>query len=270
MNESPITDIGPWSEIKIEIIQKYAAAYSLILSKQNYLEHYYIDAFSGAGEHKSRTSGQIVKGSPKAALEVAPAFSRYYFIDIDGTKISYLQNLAANRSDVVLYEGDCNKVLVKEILPKITFADRKRALCLIDPYGLHLDWSVLDMAGKSGAVEIFLNFPLMDMNMNVLKNDQTKVDPKQGERLTRFWGDESWKSVAYDDGSSDLFGYAHKTTDVFVEAFRKRLRNVAGFKYVPEPLPMKNSKNGIVYYLFFASPNSTGGKIVGDIFGKYR
>ncbi len=39
-------DIGSWSEVKLEIIRKYAAAYSSILAHQRRL-HY--DAFAGAG-----------------------------------------------------------------------------------------------------------------------------------------------------------------------------------------------------------------------------
>ena len=57
--------------------------------------------------------------------------------------------------------------------------------------------------------------------------------------------------------------------DVIAEAFRQRLI-AAGFKYVPSPLPMRNTHNAIVYYLFFASPNSKGAKIVGEIFDSYR
>jgi hypothetical protein len=45
---------------------------------------------------------------------------------------------------------------------------------------------------------------------------------------------------------------------------------VGGFKHVADPLPMRNTKGSIVYYLFFASQNPTGGKIVQDIFKKYR
>jgi hypothetical protein len=48
------------------------------------------------------------------------------------------------------------------------------------------------------------------------------------------------------------------------------LRNVAGFNVVPEPLPMKNSKNAVVYYLFFASPKEVAQTIINDIFAKYR
>jgi hypothetical protein len=54
------------------------------------------------------------------------------------------------------------------------------------------------------------------------------------------------------------------------EAFKTRLKKVAGFKYVPEPMPMRNNKGAVVYYLFFASPNKTGAGIVEYIFEKYR
>lgn len=58
--------------------------------------------------------------------------------------------------------------------------------------------------------------------------------------------------------------------DTIVQAFQDRLRRVAGFKHVPEPLPMKNSRGNVVYYLFFAAQNDLGDKIVKDIFRKYR
>ena len=41
-----------------------------------------------------------------------------------------------------------------------------------------------------------------------------------------------------------------------VAAFSERLKKVAGFDFVPEPLPMRNTKNAIVYYLFLASPKA--------------
>jgi three-Cys-motif partner protein len=62
-----------------------------------------------------------------------------------------------------------------------------------------------------------------------------------------------------------------KTTNAAVaEAFRKRLQEVAGFQYVPEPIPMRNDQGAVLYYLFFASPNRTGASIVKAIFDKYR
>jgi hypothetical protein len=41
-------------------------------------------------------------------------------------------------------------------------------------------------------------------------------------------------------------------------------------QFVAEPLPMKNSTNAVVYYLFFASQKTVAQKIIDDIFKNYR
>ena len=42
------------------------------------------------------------------------------------------------------YEGDCNYVLIDEDLPRPSNSKSyRRALCLLDPYGLDLDWEVI-------------------------------------------------------------------------------------------------------------------------------
>lgn len=53
-------------------------------------------------------------------------------------------------------------------------------------------------------------------------------------------------------------------------AFGRRLNEVASFKYVAPPLPMRNTKGAIVYYLFFASQKPVAEKIVKGIFRKYE
>lgn len=79
-----LDQIGFWSEIKLEIIKKYAGAYTSIMSKQDWCRGYvYIDAFAGAGKHISRKTGEMVSGSPLNALEVIPPFTEYFFIDLD-------------------------------------------------------------------------------------------------------------------------------------------------------------------------------------------
>ena len=112
---------------------------------------------------------------------------------------------------------------------------------------------------------------IMDANRNVLWHDSERVPETQRERMDRIWGDRSWKKVAYDTHPG-LFGDMEEKAgnEAVAEGFRKRLRDLAGFKYVPKPIPMRNSKGAVVYYLYFASPNKTGDKIVRKIFDKYR
>jgi three-Cys-motif partner protein len=73
------------------------------------------------------------------------------------------------------------------VLPGIQKKRYTRALCLFDPYKLNLDWQVILQAGQSAAVDLLLNFPVMDMNRNAIWRDPEKV-PKTGiERMNRFW-----------------------------------------------------------------------------------
>jgi three-Cys-motif partner protein len=84
-------------------------------------------------------------------------------------------------------EVDATQILTQNILPPIKYEDYKRALCLLDPYGLDLDWQVIE-AGKLGTVDIFLNFPVMDMNRNAIWRNPDNVPPDGIERMNRFWG----------------------------------------------------------------------------------
>jgi three-Cys-motif partner protein len=265
-------EIGYWTEVKLDIVKEYAAAYSRILSAQTLpsLYHVYIDAFAGSGIHISKASGEFVLGSPLNALSVTPPFREYHLIDLDGSKAEKLRARTQGMQDVHVYEGDCNHILLEEVFPRTRYEDFKRALCLLDPYGLHLNWGVIAEAGKMRSIDIFLNFPVEDMNRNVLWHNPDHVNPKQAARMTAFWGDETWRSVAYDT-TMNFFGFPVKTdNETIAEAFRKRLISVAGFRFVAAPLPMRNRNGVIVYYLFFASQRPVADKIVSEIFAKYK
>jgi three-Cys-motif partner protein len=267
-------EIGRWSELKLEIIEKYGAAYTSALRNARNLKKFYIDGYCGPGVHVSRRTREPVEGSPARALRVLPPFDGFYFVDMDVTRTSHLETLCKGRNDVVILTGDANVKLTQEVLPKIHFHKFNRALCLLDPYGLHLDWEVVFLAGQSQAIDMFLNFPVMDMNRNAIWRNPKGVPQDGIERMTRFWGDESWKKVAYlESAQGDLFldpPLVKQDNDAIVSAFRDRLKNVAGFKYVLNPLPMKNSNNTVVYYLFLASQKAVAEKIIRDIFAKYR
>jgi three-Cys-motif partner protein len=274
MSEAAFDEIGYWSEIKLDIVREYASAYSRILSGQRKLpfHHVYIDGFAGRGVHISKSTGEFVPGSPLNALSISPPFHEYYLVDLNSEKADSLREIVAGKPNVHVFTGDCNRVLLEEVFPNVRYLDFKRGLCLLDPYRLDLSWKVLLAAGQSKSIEIFLNFPVMDMNRNVLWRNIDAVDPKQMARMTAFWGDESWRQAAYTT-ELDLFGHEEKRADgneAIVAAFQRRLIDVAGFAEVPEPIPMRNTIGRIVYYLFFATQKQVAAGIIRDIFDKYR
>jgi three-Cys-motif partner protein len=269
-----IDEIGPWSEVKLDIVNRYATEYSKILSNQRdpSLFHVYIDAFAGAGYHMSETTGEMVLGSPLNALLVRPRFREYHLIDLDGDKAVGLREIVGPREDVHIYPEDCNVVLPGTVFPQVRFEDYKRGLLILDPYGLHLNWRVIQAAGSMKSLDVFINFPIYDININVLHRDQKTVLPLHIERMNAYWGDESWRELAYEESDPDLFGNTDLekvSNDKFTAAFRERLRKVAGFKKVAQPLAMRNSKGSTVYYLFFASQKGPAENIVKYIFEKF-
>lgn len=274
MTDKPLRldEIGYWSEVKLDIVQRYASEYTKVLSKQSSIRGFsYIDGFAGAGHHVSRSSGAQVAGSPVIAMKIAPPFSALYLVDLDGSRTRELKRLAEDDPRVQVHQGDGNQILLRDVFPQCRFEDYQRALCLLDPYKLNVNWEVLQTAGKMRSIEVFYNFMIMDANMNVFMRDPTKVTAAQAARMDAVWGDGTWRSAVYRPVPS-LFGdIEEKTTnDAIAESFRLRLKEVAGFAYVPKPIPMRNTRGAVVYYLYFASPKAVASDIVEEIFEKYR
>jgi three-Cys-motif partner protein len=201
---------------------------------------------------------------------VEPPFRHYYLIDLSGEKVASLRTAVGDRKDVQIEQGDCNEILLERVFPEVRYEQYRRALCVLDPYGLHLDWRVIEQAGRMRSIDIFLNFPIMDMNRNALWRHPEKLEKEALARMNAFWGDDSWRRIAYRKVPT-LFGEDEEkaSNEDVVAGFMNRLRTVAGFGFVPVPLPMYNSKGAAVYYLFLASHKLVAENIVQAIFAKH-
>jgi three-Cys-motif partner protein len=99
----------------------------------------YIEGFSDAGHHISKSTKQLIPGSPLNALTVTPAFEHYYLVEKNEARAAELRRVAGEKRNVYVYGGDCNHILVSDVFPKIQYKEFRRALCILDPYGLHLN-----------------------------------------------------------------------------------------------------------------------------------
>ena len=275
--EIPLDEVGAWTELKLTILHKYASASTTIIGN-THLRYAYIDGFAGAGRHRSKEDPErVIQGSPSVVLGLERRFDEYHFIDLLQTRTAELRSIADHAyppASVSVHNGDCNDILAETLVPRFTWEKHWRALCLLDPYNLNPSWQTMLAIGKARSIEVFLNFMVMDANMNVLVHDQRKRRPGQEERMNRFWGDKSWRQAAYQEPDQQgLFGAGdpiRTKNDALVKAYCERLRSVAGFEFVVDPLPMKNSIGKVVYYLVFAGPNKTGAKIARDVMKKHR
>ena len=263
-------EVGDWSVIKHEILKRYLTEYEKIFKspKQSSLSTAYIDAFAGSGQSLSRSNGSVLDGSPLVALDYH--FDDYHFIELNPDKAGYLKSCLPEKRNICVYVGDCNEILLSRVFPQVKWADYRRGVCFLDPYGLSLDWKVIETAGRLGTIDMILNFPVMDMNRNVFWHKPEGVDPHDIERMNSFWGNESWRQVVYKEDLT-FFGPEEQKAPNFeiALAFQERLKDVAKFKEVPRPCPMRNSRMGVIYYLFFASQRKNAHKIMDHIFKRF-
>ncbi len=266
--------IGQWSVEKLGLLRKYLVVYISILKSQSWCRGYeYIDAFAGTGKPKSREEQRYVDGSPRVALSLTPPFTQYHFVEQESWRVAKLERLRAEFADrtITLYHGDCNKILQEQILPQLTFANKKRAIAFVDPFGMQFEWETMKHIAQTRTVEIILNFPVMAVNRGVLRQHPEMISEASRQRLNRFWGTTEWMVDLYAEEET-LFGrektkvaYSGKEFGV---VFQRRLREI--FPQCSTPILMTNSKNAPLYCLLFAGHNQTGRKIAGEIFESYE
>jgi len=260
--------VGPWSELKLEVLQGYVAAYSTIMRRQKF-RCVYVDAFCGGGLHISDDEKRPILGSPLRVLSLDHPFRELYFIDRDAEKIRFLKSLTRHLTpqppgvDVHFRADDATQVLSEEILPNIRWDAFDRCLCFLDPYSFNYPWALVEECGRNRAVEVILHFPMMALNRAVLRRDPSSVSEPLRARMRTFWGDDSWRQIVY--SPKPLFPESSEkdaqNIDV-VNAYRERLRNVAGFNHVSNPLPFRNRRGNVLYYLVLASHNETAVRIM--------
>jgi hypothetical protein len=71
----PFAEIGDWSEVKLNIIKAYAAAYSRILTAQGRLRHVYSVLQAVGDEYKHKT-GRVLEGRTWDELPALPGPAR--------------------------------------------------------------------------------------------------------------------------------------------------------------------------------------------------
>ncbi|QUW01156.1 three-Cys-motif partner protein TcmP [Chloracidobacterium sp. MS 40/45] len=276
---------GDWTEQKLERLQKYLKAYTTIFTKNERAQSLipiYVDAFAGTGYRTSPLQltkslklfeeftepevDNFLKGSARLALEVEPSFQKYVFIEQNTARVGELQKLQTifpqKQGNIQIIQSDANSWL--QGWCRGTDWKRHRAVVFLDPYGMQVEWTLIEALAKTKAIDLWLLFPL-GMAVNRLLTKGGKPPPAWEQALTRVFGTEDWRKNFYSQKTEPtLFGDIDVTVKEadFLKIgkfFVNRLKTV--FSEVAEnPLPLRNSRNTPLYLLCFAAGNPRGAK----------
>jgi three-Cys-motif partner protein len=264
---SDLDDVGQWSIRKNDIVEYYAAVYARIT--RNAKAHFtrtYIDGFANRGFGRLKGTDEIVKGSALRVLDMPHPFDRYVLVEMAAKRAADLRKNVGRRPSVEILEADANEVLPASVLPGIRYDRFERALCFLDPYNMEgLRWETISGAGSNQAVDAIIHFPTMDAHRTVLRKDQGKISAAMRAKMNAYWGDESWFDDVYNThGMLPMEGLSlrKREPEALIQAFKKRLVDVAGFVVVSNGIPMRNSTGNVIYHLLVCSHSKKAADVI--------
>ena len=199
---------GEWTRQKLEVLEKYLAAYTLALKNQTFRTAY-IDAFAGTGYRADAGSDaeleqpmfpdlaadepqELLDGSARIALRLERAFSKYIFIERSPARCAQLEKLRGEfpgrASDIEIVQGDANDE-IRTLCAKDW--RRHRAVMFLDPYGMQVEWSTVEAIAHTQAVDLWLLFPL-GIGINRLLPKSGEIPEPWRRRIELFLGTDDW------------------------------------------------------------------------------
>lgn len=277
---------GDWTAKKLEILKRYLGAYTTALKKQPF-KTAYIDAFAGTGyrvlgkadeenllfpDLAEEAPQELLEGSARLALEIEPSFDGYIFIEKDRDRCKQLEELKGEfphlASNIKIRQGEANKIL-QDLCDKNW--TKRRAVLFLDPYGMQVEWTTIEKVAKTGAIDLWLLFPL-GVGLNRLLPRSGEIPEGWRNRLDRFLGSDDWYQAFYQvDTTTNLFGEEETTVvkagvETIGKYFIDRLKGI--FPGVAsKPKILMNSTNCPLYLFCFAvsNPNPRAQRIALDI-----
>lgn len=272
MNKAEQSFGGSWTDIKLNRLRKYLTAYTNAMKKQRHrYKLVYIDAFAGTGYRTSPKEGEkedflfsemehSIDGSARIALQVAPEFDQYIFIERDSKKFAELQRLKQEFSHlaerILPINEDANTYL-KKLCDASTWKDR-RGVLFLDPFGMQVDWDTIKTIAKTEAIDVWYLFPLMAIS-RMLKR-QGDLPDSWRKRIDGLLGASDWYDLSYQTSREQyLFGEEDVVKkigdfDSIINYVKNRLKGA--FPGVAEnPLPLLNSRKTPIFLLCFSVSN---------------
>lgn len=273
---------GDWTTKKLQVLGGYLSSYTTALMRADFKKAY-IDAFAGSGYRtppKGRQSDEpvlfpdlaeagpqaLLDGSARLALQTAPRFDTYIFIERNARRCESLEALKMEfphlSSDIRVENAEANTVL-REICRKDW--TRHRAVVFLDPYGMQVEWETIAAIAGTKAIDLWILFPL-GMGVNRMLTRDGDIPPEWRQSLdslfgTTEWYDEFYKVVRQPSLLGDEDGQVVKaSTQTIGRYFNGRLKSV--FAGVSErPGVLRNSRHSPLYLLCFAVGNERGKEI---------
>lgn len=257
---------GPWTVKKLEILRRYLDAYTTAL-KHTGFELLYIDAFAGNGyidllnPSDREFSDKFIEGSANIALQIeGRRFDKLLLVEKDQQRCEDLKLLRDRNMhrDISVSCSDANAYLQRLELRQ----NKQRGVLFLDPFATAVEWATISRIAKLQALDTWILFPIGAIQRLLPRSRiPDDVDPTWARRLTRVYGDESWRRLYRQNPQDSLFGQEY-LRDVgitgLLDIYKSRLSDCFGSRLLQESCTLSNSTKAPLFEFIFCAGNKNG------------
>ena len=246
---------GLWTIDKLNILEHYLDSYTTALKNAPF-RLLYIDGFAGTGRVElGRDATEFIQGSATRALLTADRpFDRLVLVETDPYRYSELVRLQEehNGRDIHVINMDAN-----EFLKDLRQNWREwRGVLFLDPFATQVEWSTIERIAGFKALDTWIMFPVSAIaRMLPTSRRPDDIDPGWVARLTRVFGDESWRGLYRQNPQLTLFGDVEHERDrgvkELVEIYKNKLGRLFGDRFLSSSRTLKNSKGSALFEMIF-------------------
>ena len=255
---------GQWTLEKLDILEQYLTAYTTALKGQPF-KLMYIDAFAGTGLIELPNDNDIrsfVSGSAERAIKINDkAFDKLIFIEENPDRYADLESLRTlySNRNIEVKNSEANSFL-RSLEENWS---QWRGVLFLDPFATEVKWSTIEKIASFKALDTWILFPTSAI-ARMLPTSKTPDDiaPKWTTRLTRVFGDESWRGLYKEAPQRELFGNPgverERGVDGLISIYKDNLKNLFGNRFLQKSRTFKNSKNSALFEFLFCVGNPNG------------
>ena len=123
-----------------------------------------------------------------------------------------------------------------------------RGVLFLDPFATEVDWATIEKIASFNALDTWILFPLRAIS-RIMPNSKNPDDisKKWAEKLTRVFGDESWRQLYYHSPQQSFLEDERHQRDPGTEGisaiYKDKLKRLFGPRHLPTSKTFMNSTN---------------------------
>jgi three-Cys-motif partner protein len=248
-----IWELEPHTAAKHEILRRYLQAWAAILSQGNFPHIAFVDGFAGPGRYSKGEDGSPIIAIKSVIEQPRPIRAKvdFHFIELDTARSRHLANEITNLSipgnlTTQIHGGRSFQEAFPDIWNRYgpsSGRSRPPTFVFIDPFGFKIPFSYVAKILSAQSCEVLINFMFEEIN-RFLAQDQ------QPDNFDELFGCPDWREGIQIKVPNERVKFLH-------DLYQRQLIRAAGAKFV-RSFAMRNERNAMDYFLFFATNHELG------------